>query len=573
MADPAVSSGLATRPISPYQRLKKLLAPDRRDLFVILLFAVMVGVLTLATPVAVQVLVNFVGFGGLLQPVLILGILLLAILSFAGAIRLIKAVVVEIMQRRVFVRVVGDLAYRLPRVRIDAYDKQYGPELVNRFFDVTTVQKVAATLLLDGIGVLLQAVIGLLVLAFYHPFLLWFDLVLIGLIAFIIFGLGRGAVRTAIVESKAKYAVAASLEEIARNPLSFKLSGGADFAMKRANELACGYIDARKSHYAVVFRQVFGTVALQALASTALLTLGGWLVLEGQLTLGQLVAAELIVTIVLASITKMGKQLESIYDLMAAVDKLGQLMDLPLEASEGKAEVDGTGAARVEAKDLGYGYREDRPVFAGLNFVVEPGQHLLFVGAHSAGKSTVVDVLSGHRPPTHGRIELDGFDYREFTNQALRQQVAAVKGLEIIEGDILDNITLRRPEITYEAARDALQVVGLFDDIKDLPDQMQTKLNSLGSPLSYAQAHQLMLARAIVAAPRVLILDDVLSEMPPHALARLRENKSKRWNFTVIATAHREEEDSYWDRVIHLQRIPPRNGKTLTPARVEAIQQ
>ncbi|MGE3181953.1 MAG: peptidase domain-containing ABC transporter, partial [Phycisphaerae bacterium] len=523
---------------------------------VILLFSLIVGVLTLATPVAVQVLVNFVGFGGLLQPVLILGILLLSILTFAGAVRLLKAVVVEIMQRRVFVRVVGDLAYRLPRVRIDAYDRQHGPELVNRFFDVTTVQKVAATLLLDGIGVLLQAVIGLLVLAFYHPMLLWFDLVLMGLIAFIIFGLGRGAVKTAIYESKTKYAVAASLEEIARNPLSFKLSGGADFAMARANELARAYIHARKSHYAVVFRQVFGTVALQALASTALLTLGGWLVLEGQLTLGQLVAAELIVTIVLASITKMGKQLESIYDLLAAVDKLGQLMDLPVEISEGSAGVGSEGPARVAAIQLGYGYRDDRPVFTGLNFVVEPGQHVLIVGGHAAGKSTLVDVLSGLRRPTAGRIELDGFDYREFTNQALQQQVAAVKGLEIIEGDILENITLRRSEITYEAAREALQVVGLFDDVMELPEQMRTKLNSLGSPLSYAQAHQLMLARAIVAAPRVLILDNVLSEIPPEALLRLRQNANKQWNFTVIATAQREEADDYWDRVVHLKRAP-----------------
>ncbi|MEZ6085762.1 MAG: hypothetical protein R3E58_17875 [Phycisphaerae bacterium] len=266
----------------PMRRLLQLLKPERRELAIVVAFAIGVGVLTLATPVAVQSLVNIVSFGGLTQPLLILAILLLAFLSLAGTIRAFKVYIVELMQRRLFVRVVTDLGFRLPRVRVESFDRNHGPELVNRFFDVLTVQKVGATLLLDGVAVVLQTVIGLLILAFYHPFLLAFDVVLIAGIAIILFIMGRAAIRTAIDESK-PHAVAASLEEIARSPLSFKQVGGPDLAQSRADALAVEYVEARQRHYRVVFRQIVGSLA-QALAATALLSLGGWLVINGQLT-------------------------------------------------------------------------------------------------------------------------------------------------------------------------------------------------------------------------------------------------------------------------------------------------
>jgi putative ABC transport system ATP-binding protein len=136
--------------MSPIRRLMALLRPERRDVTIVILFAIGVGVLTIATPVTVQVLVNFVAFGGLVQPLIVLGILLLAFLSLAGAVRVFKTWVVEMLQRRIFVRVATDLSHRLPRVRTEAYDRGHGPELVNRFFDVLTVQKAGATLLLTG---------------------------------------------------------------------------------------------------------------------------------------------------------------------------------------------------------------------------------------------------------------------------------------------------------------------------------------------------------------------------------------------------------------------------------------
>ena len=317
-------------------------------------FALLVGVLALAMPVAVEALVNTVAFGRYLQPVVVLAILLFTFLAFAAAMRALITFIVEILQRRLFVRVVEDLAYRLPRVQQQSFDHVHGPELVNRFFDVVTVQKTIAALLLDGIAIVLQTVIGMAVLAFYHPFLIGFDVVLLLLIAFIIFVLGRGAVRTAVQESKAKYAVGAWLEELARHHTAFKLHAGTQFALDRADQLAVNWLEYRRDHFRIVMRQILFALGLQALAATALLGLGGWLVILGELTLGQLVAAELIVMMIVGSFAKLGKYIESFYDLLASVDKLGYLFDLPTESHDKLFHLRDGAPAAVNVQDVTY---------------------------------------------------------------------------------------------------------------------------------------------------------------------------------------------------------------------------
>lgn len=539
--------------MTPFRRLRGLLAPDARDITIVILFAIGVGILSLATPIAVQSLVNFVAFGGLVQPLFVIGILLFAFLAMAGMIRTYKSYIVDVLQRRIFVRVAGDLAYRLPRVRIEAFDTRSGPELVNRFFDVMTVQKASATFLLDGVGVLLQAFIGLVILAFYHPFLLAFDVVLIGAILFVVFVLGRGAVKTAIKESKAKYAVAASLEEVALNPLTFKQAGGNDFAWHRTDALAAEYVRARRSHFNVVVRQIIGAVALQAIAGTALLTLGGFLVIQGELTLGQLVAAELIVSIVLASFSKFGKQLESIYDLLAGVDKLGHLIDLPLERQDGESLAAASRPGTLSLIDLDFGYDDRRAIFDRLNIRIAAGERVLIVGDHGSGKSTLTDLLCGARTPTAGRVELDDLDFRDLSLEAIRRHVAVVKGLEIVDGSIIDNVRLDRSDVCHQDIRRALDDVGLSQELRELPQGLDTQLNNQGRPLSYGQARRLMVARAIAGSPRVVVLDNLLDDLDAQSRAvivRMILDLDRPW--TVIVTSHQAHQIPGLSRTIKL---------------------
>ena len=308
--------------LPPLARLQAILKPEWSDIWIVIVFAFVVGLLMLATPIAVEALVNTVAFGRFLQPVIILAIILLTFLSFSAAVRALQTYVVELIQRRLFARIAGDLAFRLPRTKLDEIEGKYVPELVNRFFDIVTVQKVAAQLLLDGVGLILSAIIGMAVLAFYHPWLLGFDIVMMTLIAFIILVLGHGAIGSAVKESKHKYYMASWLQDIARCHTAFRMDGGSDLALERADRLVHEYLDARQNHFRILMRQIVFALGLQAVASTALLGIGGWLVIDGQLTLGQLVAAELIVTVIVRAFAKLGKHMESFYDLAAAADNL-----------------------------------------------------------------------------------------------------------------------------------------------------------------------------------------------------------------------------------------------------------
>ena len=247
---------------TPLARVWALLRPESGDIWIIFIFALVTGLLALATPLAVETLVNTVAFGRLLQPVVVLALMLLVFLSFSAALRALQTYVVEIIQRRLFARVAADLAYRLPRIEVEALDGRDGRELVNRFFDVVTVQKVSAQLLLDGISLVLGALIGMAVLAFYHPWLLGFDVVLLALIAFAILVLGRGAVSTSVKESKTKYRMAAWLEDVISCPIAFRHSGAAEFALDRADRLTYEYLSARKDHFRVLMRQIVFALAL-----------------------------------------------------------------------------------------------------------------------------------------------------------------------------------------------------------------------------------------------------------------------------------------------------------------------
>ncbi|WP_051906846.1 ATP-binding cassette domain-containing protein [Methylomarinum vadi] len=416
------------------------------------------------------------------------------------------------IQRRIFIGVSTDLAQRLPRVDSEVYDRHNGAELVNRFFDVVTIQKAGATLLLSGLATVLQALVGLLVLAAYHPLLLVFDVVLSGLIAFVLFVLGRNAIDTAVEESKAKYALAAWLETVARNMLTFKSAGGPEFARQRSDELAHTYLANRKRHYRVVLRQTIGAVALHAVAGTSLLAIGGLLVIEGQLTLGQLVAAELIVSGVLSSFAKFGKQLEGFYDLMAGVDKLGHLLDLPLERQGGE-KIDRDMAAELKVTDLSFAYHSKHALIDGLSFSLPAGENLALLCPSGGGKTTLADLLGGLRLPSGGRIELNGVDLCDLSLQTLRRQVAIVNRREVIEDSVLENVRLGRGEIDNTEIRQVLEQLGLLHELKCLPEGLHSEITAAGTPLASSQLSRLLIARALVGRPNLLVIDGILDDL------------------------------------------------------------
>ncbi len=524
-------------PPRPYTRLRQLLQPERRDIAAVVMFAAAVAVLSLATPIAVESLVNTVAFGVLMWPVLVITGILMTCLGLAAAIRAMQVYVVECVQRRLFVRVVADYAHRLPRIRLDAFDRRYGPELANRFFDVLNLQKSLATLLLDGVALVVTVLVGMVVLAFYHPFFLGFDILLLVMIAFVLFALGGGGVRTALHESHAKYDVAAWLQELLRCLRAFKFAGGRQLALEKADQLAGEYVTARQQHFRVVWRQTVFALGLQVVAATGLLGLGGYLVIDRQLTLGQLVAAELIVALVVASVAKLGKYAETYYDLLAAAEKLGLVTDLPLEREGGEVLADGAVGIAVFVR--GVDRVSHRTLADSPEWRIAPNERVAIVDAPGSGKTTRFEMLCGLREREHGVATMDGIDVRELSPEHLRERVALVGGAEIFAGTVLENVRVGRPHLTPADVREALRAVGLIDAVQRLPRGSDTMLIPDGGPLSVDQAVRLTLARAIVGRPRLLIIDGALDALSPaecpELLPRLFD-RSAPWTLIVASS-------------------------------------
>ena len=495
----------------PLRRLLSWMQAESPDLWVAFVYSIAVGMLSLVVPIATQNLVNTIAFGTLMQPLVVLVAIVLVALMLSGLLYVMRLYVVEVLQRRVFVRIVTDVVYRLLRVRMEGFDKGYGPELVNRFFEVVTVQKAGATLIIDGLTLLIETAVGLAVMAAYDPILLGFDFVLVVAVVVILVPLSSGALKTAVKESKAKYAMAAWLGELARHPTTFKSAGGQAYAVHRANALATGYLKYRSQHFLVLLRQNIGAVTLQAIGTAALLGAGGYLVIQQRLTIGQLVAAELIVAVVLAGIAKLGKQLENFYDLLAAVDKLGYFTDLPLEKVGSESLPRIPMGAQVELKQVSFTH-DSRPgaILDEINWVIPAGSRVGLIAKSGAGKSTMLDVIYSLRPPQSGVIEFDGRDARDLKLEDLRGQVALVRHPEVFQGTVVDNVRLGDATLTLEDVRHALRLAGLLEDVQALPAGLQTELITNGLPLSHGQLIRLMLARAVASRPRLLILDEIL---------------------------------------------------------------
>ena len=517
-------SGQPSHP-SPFHRFAALLRPELPEIRIILVLSIISGILYLATPLTADAVVNNFAFGGeqpvYVQALIVLAVFLMFLLGMLGVLRAGQQYAMELIQRRIFVRLTADLAFRLPRVPLEILEKHQGPELVNRFFDVVTVQKSASGLLLDGINVIFSTLIGLVVLGFYHPLLLSFASVLLVLLVLVVFIPGRRAVRTSIDESYAKHAVVGWLEQIAMFPLLFRVSGAAEMACSRADQLALDYLAARKSHFRILLGQVVALLGLQAIASAALLSIGGWLVLRAELTLGQLVASELIVASIVAAMSKLGKHLESWYDALAAVDKLGYLVDLPIDRETGEQPEASEKGIRVQVRGVGYTPTGGVPVLQNQDLEVPPGSTLGIVSPGGLGGSALLDLLAGLREPTTGQVLLNGLDLRLWQLGELRRQVFLVRGQEIVQGSILENVRLGRPDIGIDAVNRALECVGLLAVVHQMPDGLETPLSPGGHPLTSSQRSRLILARAIVRKPRLLLVDEALDGLEIETLEKL----------------------------------------------------
>lgn len=499
--------------LGSWRRLKDALSLDPKDVSVILIFALCVGILSIVAPAAIETLVNTVAFGILLWPVIALALVMLSLLLISASLKALQFLVAEYLQRRLFVRYAEKFAKRFSRAEMQSFQGRNAGDLADRFFEVSAVQKALASLLVDGVAVVMITLVGLVLISCYHPYLFTFAFLLIVTVVTVTLLLGTGAVSSSIEESYAKFDLAGWLGEIARSPRLFRTGAGRDLAIDRARALTAGYVDARKTHFRVVWRQTLFVLLLEAAASTLLLGLGGWLVINRQLTLGQLVASELIVTLVLAALAKSGKHLESFYDLEASLDKLGVVDTFATEVSGSEVLAPSSKPLSVKAV---------LPAKSGtLSLDIASGARVALLGPAGSGKTRLLETLALLHAPEGFSMDFDGVDTHSLDRARTRQLIAYAGRSEIFAGTILENIRAGRSDISVEEARQALEDAGLGGLVSRLPKGMGTPLSSDGFPLSSTESALLGLARAFAAKPRLLLVDGTLDLLEPEFRSRL----------------------------------------------------
>ncbi|NJO00719.1 MAG: ATP-binding cassette domain-containing protein, partial [Bacteroidia bacterium] len=474
--------------LTPVRRLVRLLSNEQRDIGYIYVYAVVVGLISLSLPLGIQATISLISGGMIFSSVVVLIALVIAGIAIGGALQVMQITLVEILQQRVFAKASFEIAFRVTKIRSEALQKYYLPELMNRFFDVVTVQKGLPKLFVDITGAVIQILFGLILLSFYHPFFLIFSVFLVGVVVAIFYFTGPKGLETSLTESKYKYKIAHWLEELARSVDAFKQAGNTNLPIQKMDELVNSYLFYRKSHFKILLTQFANIVVFKVIVTGGLLIIGTLLVIDRQITLGQFVASEVIIILVVNSVEKLVLSMDTFYDLLTGVEKVAQVTDLPLEKREGlKVALNSNDQGlHIRTKDLKYKYPGNHDyTLNGVDLEIYPGESVCLAGPNDSGKHTLMKVLTGNLDTYEGIITLNHLVPAGFEPASVRDVVNKhLTFSEIFDGTLLDNIAMGRNQVHYRDVLWAIQNVGLSDYIASLPEGLYTHIGSSGTKLS-----------------------------------------------------------------------------------------
>ncbi|MDC7997261.1 peptidase domain-containing ABC transporter [Gilvibacter sediminis] len=542
---------------TPWKRLTEMLELDRKDVLQVFYYAIFAGAVSLSLPLGIQAIINLIQGAQISSSWIVLVILVTLGTAFVGALQLMQFRIIENIQQKIFTRASFEFAYRFPKIQLSELRNYYPPELANRFFDTLTVQKGLSKILVDFPAALLQIIFGLLLLSLYHPFFIAYGILLL-LFLYLLFRVtAMRGMSSSLEESKNKYKVAHWIQEVARTVVSFKLSGKTSLALRKNDNLVVGYLGAREKHFKVLVIQFIQLIGFKVLVTAGLLLIGGILVLNQEMNIGQFVAAEIIIITVINSVEKLITGLETIYDVLTSLEKIGQVVDKEIEPQEGDESFLNAGHLDIELKEIGLtvpGHKQ--PILKDINLNIVPGSRTWINGENGSGKTTLLRVISGIIPPTNGQMFVNSVARSTIHLSKFRALVGQTLSEESpFEGTLLENITFGDADIPRERVNWAIENVGLMEFVKSLDDGIDTILYPEGRQIPLTIGKKILLARAIVHAPKLLLLKDPLDHFKAEEARRLRAfltDKSHPW--TLIVVSQDEEWGEFCDTTITMEK-------------------
>lgn len=544
---------------SAVKRFFAMLQLDRSDITYVYVYAIFSGLINLSLPLGIQAIIGLI-VGGALSTSLILLVGVVTIgTALTGILKIMQITVTESIQRRIFARSAFEFAYRIPKFHLEKILKDYPPELVNRFFDTLTLQKGVPKLLIDFSTALLNIVFGLLLISFYHPFFVFFSLILIVILIAIFRITGPGGLKTSLKESKYKYKVVYWLEEMARSLTTFKMAGTNKFALNQTDSLVSNYLDNRKKHFRILMIQYGNIVAFKTVITLALLLLGSTLVIQNQINIGQFVGAEIVVILVLNSVEKLILSMETIYDVLTAVEKIGGVVDLPLDEDDGLKydEINENGGIAVALDNVCFKYADaENNTIKNLSITIESGEKLCLSGFNGAGKATLIQLIMGLYREYQGQITHNGFPLRNISRISLNKNIGCYTQMsDIFRGNIIENILLGNEELGLAGVIKVAEKIGLAPYIQTLKEGYQTMLLPGGSNVPGSVRTKILICRAMVSSPKLLLFEEFFSKLEFKDQKNIAKTLAeKTGDATVIVVTNNPVIASFFKRVVILKK-------------------
>jgi ABC-type bacteriocin/lantibiotic exporter with double-glycine peptidase domain len=508
---------------NPVSRVFQVLKLDKREIWSVYFYAILSGLINLSLPLGIQAIISFVLGGSISTSLVILIILVVAGVFITGLVQVNQMKIIEKVQQKMFVRYSFEYAYRIPRLDLKSVDQYYLPELVNRFFDTVSLQKGISKLLLDIPAATIQIIFGLLLLSFYHPVFIVFSFLLVAIVFFILYYSGNRGLETSLRESDYKYGVAGWIEELARVVRSFKFSKLTSLNLRRTDELVSGYLDARTSHFRILIFQYWSLVGFKVLITAAMLIVGSALLISQQLNLGQFIAAEIVILLVLNSVEKLIMNLDKVYDVLTSVEKLGKVTDKPIDPEGEVLMMKTNKGMKIQANHLSFSF-DDKKVIDDVSFEVAPGKKIAVMGADGSGKSTLLRLLSGVFPSFDGGLLADDIPLRNYLGDSYREQTGILlQEQDIFHGTLLENITMGDEHARPEQVMALATSIGLNDFLQTQEDGFATMLDPVGKRLSRSVIQKILLLRALLNHPRLLLLEEPWRGLEGESRLRIQE--------------------------------------------------
>jgi ABC-type bacteriocin/lantibiotic exporter with double-glycine peptidase domain len=547
--------------MTPLKRYYSLLGLDKKDVMQLFFYAIFAGLISLSLPLGIQAIINFIQAGRISASWIVLIILVVIGVALVGILSLMQLRITENLQQKIFVRSSFDFASRFPKIKFESIYNVYPPELASRFFDTISIQKGTSKLLIDFSAALLQIVFGIILLSLYHPYFILFGMLLI-ILLYIIFKFSyTSGLQTSMKESHFKYKVANWLQEMARNNFSFRKGINYDFALEKNNDLVIDYLSYREKHFKIIQRQFTQLIVFKMIITASLLSIGGYLVISQKMNIGQFVAAEIIILLVINSVEKIILGLETLYDVLTSIEKIGSITDMDLE-EEIIVENDYCfNNIQLETENLKFRFPETKnDVLKSISLTVAQGERIFIEGENGSGKTTLIRVLSGLLQPTSGVFFINDDTFRKINLQQYRSQIGTIlNGETPFEGTIKENITFNDPMVSEEQLKWAIDAVQLGSLIKALPNGLNTKIFPEGKQLSSSNARKILLARSIIHKPKILFYENPTDNMDEDVANQIIDfilSPENKW--TVIVSSKNERWKSSCSRVITLE-----NGKII----------